>query len=100
MSIFINIYAIQEITRNSCKKCNTAVGLLVGIKPVILVQHSNQLSYRGQLSSCYCKFMYVLIFRCAGCDKVNLKGVVCTLIVVCNFFQVFSKRLESLWIYI
>ena len=38
-----------DLTRNRSAKCNFSS--LTGIEPAIPVQRSNQLSYRGQLSS-------------------------------------------------
>ena len=54
------IYILLDLARNSCEKCN--FWSLAGIEPVIPVQRSNQLSYRGQLSSSNHKLMYICIY--------------------------------------
>ena len=50
------IYILVDLTRNSCEKCNF-LGPWQESNPAIPVQRSNQLSYRGQLSSSDHKFL-------------------------------------------
>ena len=83
MEILSGIFVhLLDLTRRSCKKCNyRPSGKNRTCGPAITVQHSNQLSYRVQLSSSNHKYILLSISgnfstRCSQirCELANYVG--------------------------